>query len=496
MLLINADGAETRVALLENEQLAEFYVERKQRRSIVGNIYRGKVARVLPGMQAAFIDFGQRKAGYLQVSEVRGAPEDFQAALGDTEWSTSHVASRPNTSKIEDLLKPGQEIMVQVSKAPIGQKGARLTAYVSLPGRLLVLMPTVDNVGISRRIENIKERERLRAVVQFYRPELMGFIVRTAALGISEAELCREMASLGEIWKEIVARNGRMQAPALLYQEPDVVLRAVRDLASQEMPIVTDTPREFQRIQKFMSEFMPRSAAKLELYEGDIPLFDKYNLETQIDRALAREVPLRSGGSVIFDQGEALTAVDVNSGKFVGKRNLEETITKLNIEACREIGKQIRLRNLGGVIVIDFIDMDQPVHREQVMKALAAAFEQDRARAQVLALSEFGLVEMTRKRTEDSIGHLLTEPCDYCGGKGYNKSKLTICYEILRQLRRAARVAKGRSLEITCHPDVAELLQGSEKRALQEVAAKIDKSVTIQLGTDHHIEQFSVTEKK
>src|SRR5262245_37141789 len=377
LLVVNADGPETRVALIENGLLSELYIERKRERGIVGNIYKGRVVRVLPGMQAAFVDIGIDKAAFLYVADVRGGG-DYKALFAEDEeereerddFPRDELAKAARGQKIEDLLKEGQEVLVQVAKEPIGTKGARITSYVSLPGRHLVFMPTVDHIGISRRIGTEKERKRLREVVESQRPKGAGFIVRTVAEGASEKDLREDMEFLMRLWKEVVRKSERAKPASLLYSDLDLVLRTVRDtLTSDVEKLIVDSKPEFERVQKFVAAFMPDYHGRIELYEGSEPIFDGFGIEGEIDRALERKVWLKSGGYLIMDQGEALTAIDVNTGRFVGKRNLEETITKNNLEACREVADQLRLRNIGGIIVVDFIDMDKESNREKVWKA-------------------------------------------------------------------------------------------------------------------------------
>src|SRR4051794_6486972 len=426
LIVINADGPETRVALVEDGFLGELYIERKRERGIAGNIYKGRVERVLPGMQAAFVNIGLEKSAYLHVSDVRGTPDDLKRLMssesnraGDDEDEDADAArGGGGGARIEDLLKEGQEIVVQVTKEPISTKGARTTRYTSLPGRHLVFMPTVDHIGISRRIASDKERRRLREIVDSMRPAGSGFIVRTVADGVSERELRSDMEFLIKLWNEVVRRAEGGRCPALIYNDLDLLLRTVRDLFTADVEkLIIDSRPEYDRVKKFIAAFMPDFSGHIELYDGTDPIFDGYGIEVEIDRALERKVWLKSGGYLIIDQGEALTSIDVNTGKFVGKRNLEETITKTNMEACKEIADQLRLRNVGGIIVLDLIDMDRPQNREKVSKALAEALRNDKAKANVTTISELGLVEMTRKRTRESLSRSLTEPCAACEGK-------------------------------------------------------------------------------
>ncbi|HEX2572828.1 MAG TPA: Rne/Rng family ribonuclease [Polyangia bacterium] len=502
LLVINSDGPETRVALIERGQLAELYIERRRERGIVGNIYKGRVTRVLPGMQASFVDIGAEKHAFLYVADVRGAPEDFKALFLDDDEAREErddlpkdeMARAARGARIEDLLKEGQDVLVQVAKAPIGTKGARSTTYISLPGRHLVFMPTVNHVGISRRIGTEKERKRLRAIVETMRPEGAGFIVRTVAEGASERDLHADMDFLIKLWNSILKRNDTAKAPALLYNDLDLLLRTVRDLFTSDVEkMIIDSKGDYDRVLKFVQAFMPDFAHKIELYDNREPIFDGFGIEMEIDRALERKVWLKSGGYLIVDQGEALTAVDVNTGKFVGKRNLEETITKTNIEACKEIAEQLRLRNIGGIIVLDFIDMDKQQNRDKVSKALADGLKDDKAKANVTSISELGLVEMTRKRTRESLLRTLTEPCGYCDGKGYTKSKITVCYEVLRELRREAGGIAGEAVQVTCNPEIADLLMTSDQQYVEELEKRLQKKIVIRAREGQHVEEFEIT---
>ena len=506
LLVVNCDGPETRVALIERGQLAEIFIERRRERGIVGNIYKGRVVRVLPGMQASFVEIGQEKAAFLYVADVRGAPEDYKALFLEDddsrdpseEQSKEDMARAARGARIEDLLKEGQEVLVQVAKAPLGTKGARSTSYVSLPGRNLVFMPTVNHVGISRRIGSDKERKRLRTIIDSMRPEGAGFIVRTVAEGVSERDLRADMEFLIKLWNSIVKKNESpsARAPALLYADLDLLLRTVRDLFTPEVDqLIIDNKAEYERILKFVQAFMPDFAHKVEHYTGREPIFDGYGIELEIDRALERKVWLKSGGYLIVDQGEALTAIDVNTGKFVGKKNLEETITKNNMEACKEVADQLRLRNVGGIIVVDFIDMDRAQNRQKVSHALNDALKDDRAKANVTAISELGLVEMTRKRTRESLLRTLTEPCSYCEGKGYTKSKTTICYEVLRELRREGAILSGEVIEVRCHPEIAELLSTSDRQWVDDLEKRLQKKIAIKARSETHIEEYQIVGK-
>ena len=490
-LVVNADGPETRIALVESGQVAELFIERKRDQGIVGSVYKGRVARVLPGMGAAFVDIGIDKAAFLYVADVAGGAAPPGTGDRDGDLSGPIPTSR-HGKRIEELLRQGQEVLVQVVKEPMGTKGARVTTQVSLPGRHLVFMPLVDHVGISRRITGESERERLRAIVEAHRPPGTGFILRTAAEGASSEDLAGDASFLVKLWEDIGRRGQGLRAPAVVYRDLDLVLRTVRDAFTSTVDrLVVDDTKEHDRVLEFVTRFMPELSDRVFHYQGHDPLFDEYAVEPEINRALDRRVWLKSGGYLVIDQSEALTAIDVNTGRFVGKRDLEETITKNNLEACREVAAQLRLRNLGGLVVVDFIDMDQAENRDKVEKALQTALHPDRARSKVIAISELGLLEMTRKRTRESLRKSLSDPCSYCGGRGHVKSKLTVAYEVLRALMRRGG-GSAPNLVATCHPDVAELLATSELEYVQALEERLGKTITVQPDTSFHIEQYDI----
>jgi ribonuclease G len=683
ILVINAAGAETRVALVENGTIHEYYLERKREKGIVGNIYKGRVVRVLPGMQAAFVDIGLEKAAFLYVGDVYGDPdfsEEFELTEGEhraevpevpdeqeaeaeearaqaapagpippplpgedaagvpgsepqagepvpgleaappppvepsageappltpipltTEVGLAPVPAPPpllvppvadepapaatvpshdapvaeaappasepvaeaaaapapagapgsdrrelrdreaarearpergdrgdrerrrdrdggrregrdrdrdrdrggrngreekrakEPKNIQDLLKEGQEVIVQVAKDPIGTKGARITSHISLPGRHLVFMPTVDHIGISRRIEKDSERRRLRDIVDRMRPEGTGFIVRTVAESVEAPKLEADIRFLIQVWNEIIRTKDKVSAPALLHGDLDLILRATRDLFTAEVgKLVIDDREEYERILRFVHEQAPHLESQIELYAGDEPIFDAYGIEQELKRASQRKVWLKSGGYIIMDQAEALTAIDVNSGRYVGKKNLEETITRINVEAAKEIVYQLRLRNIGGIIIIDFIDMDKPQNRDKVFKALQEALGRDKAKTNVLKISELGLVEMTRKRVRESVTRMMNEPCGYCDGKGHVKSKITIAYEIFREIRREAIHFPEPVLVVNCHPEVARILQGAERDELRYLMDRFNKTIQVKPQQNYHQEQFDI----
>ncbi|OJH34238.1 Rne/Rng family ribonuclease [Cystobacter ferrugineus] len=718
ILVINAAGRETRVALVENGHIAEFYLERKKDKGVVGNIYKGRVVRVLPGMQAAFVDIGLEKAAFLYVSDVvydpdfaraqfeltegehedaLDVPEESEAmaaeaahhetgpepeaevhepapaaidvapvldtaavpteatpapqeqlvspepaaletapvstveaaptsvtetpsvvsapieaqavpaplvapealtpvteappavaeaippvaeaaapdaavvapestpaepAVAATDASTSageatttalatprpetaageRRAPRENreaarearegrrdqkdrerdkdrekdkarkardeqpqrkreeeknkprkTAKIEELLKVGQEVVVQISKDPIGTKGARLTSHISIPGRHLVFMPTVDHVGISRRISNEKERKRLREMVDRFRPPGTGFIVRTVAENVPQEKLESDIRFLIEVWNQVVRRNEKRGGSGLLHPDLDLILRATRDLFAHDVEkLVVDDREEYERILGFVNAQDPALKDRVVLHESDEPIFDAYGIEHELQRATQRKVWLKSGGYLIIDQAEALTAIDVNSGRYVGKKSLEETITKINVEAAKEIVYQLRLRNIGGIIICDFIDMEKPQNRDKVFKSLQEALGRDKAKTNVLRISELGLVEMTRKRVRESIGRVLHEDCPYCDGKGFVKTATTVAYEIFGEIRREAPGYKDPTLVINCNAEVARLLQGEERQELRHLMDRYNKSIQVKAQQNYHREQYDV----
>jgi ribonuclease G len=493
-LVINTTSHETRIALIENGTIAELYVERSRVKGIVGNIYMGRVVRVLPGMQAAFVDIGLEKAAFLYVADVFDAMEEYESFMDGTakKEEQGEMDEHP-LHPIEDLLQEGQELLVQVSKEPIGTKGARITAHISLPGRHLVYMPTVDHVGISRRIEDEEERERLKEIVDRIKPPGGGFIVRTVSEGKSEEDLVADLHYLTKLWEEVAKKKEKAHSPHLIHSDLDVTQKVVRDILTESVErIVVDAKPEHDKIVQFITTFMPKMKYSIELYDDEEPIFDHFGLEVEISRALGRKVWLKSGGYIIIEQTEALTAIDVNTGRYVGKHNLEDTILKTNLEAVKEIAYQLRLRNLGGIIIIDFIDMEKEVNREKVFTALEEALKADKSKTNILKISELGLVEMTRKRVRESLGRMMCEPCPYCEGRGYVKSKITVCHEIFRELRREMLDIRGAKVMLTVHPQVADLLYDEERRGLEELEKKFKKRITVRAKPGFHQEQFEI----
>ncbi|MEM5786721.1 MAG: Rne/Rng family ribonuclease [Syntrophobacteraceae bacterium] len=513
-LIINSNAFETRVALVENGQVAELYVERSSDRGIGGNIYKGRVVRVLPGMQAAFVDINLEKAAFLYVSDIHHPMGDLEQLLlsscqTEEEDQEQEEPQQPEVENgfeevldlrrncnipIEDRLQEGQDILVQVAKEPLGSKGARITTHITLPGRHLVFMPTMDHVGISRRIEDEAERKRLREIMCDIKPDRSGFIVRTAAEGAEMEKLQAEADFVVKLWHSIKKRGEHAPVPSLIYQEIDITLRAVRDLFTKEVDrLVIDSEAEYRKILNFSETFMPSLQSAVELYRGDEPVFDAYGIEMEIQRALSKKIWLKSGGYIVIETTEALTAIDVNTGRYVGKRNLEETILKTNLEAVKEIAFQLRLRNIGGIIIIDFIDMEKEANREKVWNALRDATYKDKSKSNILQMSELGLIEMTRKRTKESIGRVLCEPCSYCEGEGFLKSKQTVCYEILRELDRQRKDLFGRDVLVLAHPEVVARFCDEERPALERMEERMHARIEVKAETKMHLEQYEIT---
>lgn len=494
-LLINVDIGETRVALIEDGVLGELHVERQRERSPVGNVYLGKVTRVLPGMQAAFIDVGLDRAAFLHVEDLiqEDAPTDEEEEAKNGRSKGNRVSRK---TPIRDVVREGQTVVVQVSKGSIGTKGARVTAHIALPGRYVVYMPTVDHVGVSKRIGGDRERQRLKAVIEAVRPPKGGVLVRTLAQGLTKKKLKADIGYLVRVWDAAQAKvAASKKAPRLVHEEPDIVLRSARDMFTEDVDhIVVDDPATFATLKDFIEASLPERVGDIELYEGSEPLFDEYGIEDEISRALSRKVPLPSGGYLIIDQAEALTAIDVNTGRFTGKgKDVEDTILQTNLEAVKEIAYQLRFRNIGGLIVLDFIDMERHAHRDKVYKAFREALKKDKAKTTAVRISEMGLIEMTRKRTRESLGRTLYEPCFFCDGTGQLLSKATICQEIFRQMRREKDALPGYKIVISAHPAVCDMLEREEKGTLEKAAQRFQRRIVLQPRRDYHLEQFDLT---
>jgi len=482
-LLINVTPSETRVAMIEGGVLQEVHIEREARRGIVGNIYKGRVSRVLPGMQAAFVDIGLEKAAFLHASDI----------VPHTECVAENEKKQFQVRDISELVRQGQDIVVQVVKDPLGTKGARLTTDITLPSRYLVFMPGASHVGVSQRIESEEERNRLKNIVAEYCDEDGGFIIRTAAEGADDKELSQDAIFLKRLWKKVGERRARYKTRSTLYGELGLAQRILRDFVGTELiRIQVDSRLVFETLKEFTTEFVPELTDKLDLYEGDKPIFDMFDAENEIQRSLDRKVELKSGGYLIIDQTEAMTTVDINTGAFVGRRNLEETIFNTNVEATQAIARQLRLRNLGGIIIIDFIDMLSEEHRERVISSLEAALSVDRVKTNINGFTQLGLVEMTRKRTRESIEHVLCSECPTCEGRGSVKTVETVCYEVLREITRVNRAYDADKFVVYASPAVAETLEGDESHALAELEVFIGKQVKIQVEPLYIQEQFDV----
>lgn len=506
-IVVNAGLIETRVAVQDGNVLTELYVEREGRRSIVGNIYKGIVTNVLPGMQAAFVDIGLAKDAFLyagdytakrlEEEEVASAvdEEEDAADLDDGESEPPMRAHTP-VPPIEELLHRGQEVLVQVSKESLGTKGARVTSFVSIPGRSIVYMPQARHVGVSRRIHDDEERERLRNIVKGLQPPGGGFIVRTVAEGKGEDDLGSDIQFLSRLWDQVQVRFDNAPAPSVLHEEMDLTFRVVRDLFSPLIDeFLVDTPEAHAKCVEFASSFVPQLADRVKLWEKDEPIFEATGIEKEIEKALRRRVWLKSGGYIVIDHTEALVAIDVNTGKYVGKRDFEETVLKINLEAVGEVVRQIRLRDLGGIIIIDFIDMEKPDHRDQVFKALLKVLADDKARTNVLEISELGLVEMTRKRVRQSLQSLFCAPCPSCKGSGVIKSDATLAAEILRKIQAGVRDATGTEVLVRLHPETAHHLEVDRREAVERLQAMIARKVVLQATPSYQREQYDLTFK-
>jgi len=481
-ILINFTPMETRVAIIENGMPQEIYVERTGKRGIVGNIYKGKVVRVLPGMQAAFVEIGLEKAAFIHVDEVICKDNSIE---------------EKNRQTIGYLLKEGQSLIVQVTKDPLGTKGARLTTHISIPSRYLVYMDNSNHVGISQRIEDNEERERLRnallTTLDKNDVDAGGYILRTVAEGASEQELKSDILFLKRLWNKIQKEIKKAKAPSIVYEDMALNMRALRDMAHTGIERIRIDSREtFNKAEDFTRSLVPELIERLEYYPGERPIFDLYNVEEEMQRALGRKIDLKSGGYLIIDQTEAMTTVDVNTGGFVGHRNLEETIFKTNLEAATSIGRQLRLRNLGGIIIIDFIDMELEDHQRQVLRALERVLERDHAKCKVMGVSQLGLVEMTRKRTRESLEHILCESCEQCDSRGFVKAAETVCYEIFREILRQHRAYDTDSYLVLASEKVVDYVTEEAADHLAELETFISKTIQFKVDSHYGPEHFDV----
>jgi ribonuclease G len=559
-MIISSTSHETRVAILEDDQVVEIFIEREQSRGVVGNVYKGRVSKVLPGMQSAFVDLGLERDAFLYVSDVISPTEEslededdepvpvarpdaggdetpaFGTALGgvteddaasasaepspDAEPSAPAAAApasapaapqqtskpdrrqrerTPPTAKIEDLLKEGQEVVVQVVKEPLGTKGARITSHLSLPGRFLVYMPTVDHIGISRKIDARDERRRLRGIVQQFREQSGlpgGVIIRTAAANRPDEDIIADLSYFQQVWNEVQRKRETERTPAVLFREESLVTKLLRDLLNEQFQAIRiDDEAEHRRVVAFIQRVMPSMIGRVKLYTKDYPIFDEYGVQSEIDKALRSKVWLKSGGYIVINQTEALVAIDVNTGRYVGKKSsgrLEDTIVKTNLEAAKEIVRQVRLRDLGGIIVLDFIDMEEKKNRQKVAQVVEQELRKDRAPSKAVQVSDFGLIIITRKRVKSSLERQLTEPCPYCSGTGTIKASATICYDILTEVKKVSSELDGYSLVLRVNPEIARSLKDENRSVFRELESAVGRPVTVRPDEQLHHEQFDV----
>lgn len=518
-LLINATLNEIRVALIYNGETMDYLVTRDSvsdpDRPSVGNIYKGKIIRVLPGMQSCFVDIGWERAAFLYVDDAyiptlqeqremaekarKIREKEEKNAIGKVipdEFSTLSeqvdMRFRPDV-KIEEFLKEGQDILVQVAKEPISTKGPRVTRHITLAGRHIVYMPFIEHIGVSRRIEDEDERERLREILENIRQEGTGLIARTVAESQSSKTLKNDYSMLVKFWREISKKSEKTKPKQLVHKDLGFVERALRDITDEDCEeILVDTPAVLKTVDRFVSKYLPNMKGKTRLYQNEIPIFEHFGVEIELERAISNKVFLKSGGSINIDQTEALVSIDVNTGKFVGKRTLEETILKTNLEAVKEIAYQLRIRNCGGIIIIDFIDMEKEDHKDQVFTALLEALKKDRAKTNVLPISQLGLVEMTRKRTRDTLTRTMCVPCPYCEGVGNVKSELTVAYEIIREIFKSVKRNEGDQIYIFAHPEVSARLCSEELDVIETIEQNFNKAVTIRAENNYHVEQYEI----
>lgn len=483
-ILINYTPMETRVAVVENGVVQEVYLEREANRGRVGGIFKGKVVRVLPGMQAAFVDIGFERAAFIHVNDIYRTPADVD---GDSK-------AVPN---IMSLVREGQSLVVQVIKDQIGTKGARLTTHLSIPSRFLVFMPFANHIGISQRIDGEEERDRLKGIIKSYMQQSDskhgGIIVRTVAEGVDEAALVKDLAFLEKLWEGVSEKIKSVSAVSIIHQDLPLYLRTIRDSVRDDVEKVKiDSSETYKNVIDFVRKFIPEAESKIELYSGERPVFELYGVEEEIQKALDRQVQLKSGGYLVVDQTEAMTTVDVNTGAYVGHRNLEETIYKTNLEAAHSIARQVRLRNLGGIIIVDFIDMEEEEHRRQVLRAFEKMLARDHVKNKITQVSELGLVEMTRKRTRESLERMMCEPCEVCGGKGFYKTAQTVCYELFREVMREARVYDADEYLVIASQEVVDRLLDEESANVADLESYIGKTIKFQVESLYNQEQFDI----
>ena len=499
-LIVSSSRHETMAAILEDDQVAEIFIERDRQRGAVGNIYKGRVSKVLPGMQCAFVDIGLDRDAFLYVADVVDTAEQFERLeASDDDDDDDVVAPRSNQhAKIEELLKGGQEILVQVSKDPLGTKGARITSHVAIPGRFLVFMPTVDHIGVSRKIDTRNERARLRGIVKKFREEhgfTGGIILRTAAGGRPEEDIVADLSYFHQLWTEARVKTEKARAPAVIHREESLIAKLLRDFLTDDFSSIRiDDRQEYTRALRLIERIMPSLVSRTHQYTKEFPIFEEYGVQAEIDKALRSKVWLKSGGYIVVNHTEALVAIDVNTGRYVGKRTgrLEDTIVKTNLEAAKEIVRQMRLRDLGGIIVLDFIDMEERKNRQRVHQVLEQELRKDRSPSKVVQVSEFGLIVVTRKRAKQSLERQLTDPCPYCSGSAVIKATSTICYDILSEMLRLGAELHGHAVLLRVNPDIARALKEEERGILKELEQVLGQAVTVKPDTQLHHEQFDV----
>ncbi len=495
-IAINVTRQETRVAVLDTSVVTDLYVDRARNKDFVGNIYKGKVVKVLPGMQAAFVDIGMERAAFIHVSDLSTGTEPGDTLLDSEEDDKGPELPRPRRQTarpIEHLLEQGQELMVQISKGPIGTKGPRVTTYVSLPGRFLVFMPNVEHVGVSRRIPKDEERVRLKEIMKRLRKPGYGYIVRTVSEGVKEDELRSDVEFLNVLWQDVLKKRDQMPAPCLLHTDLTLTFRVVRDLFTKKVDrLLIDSKEEYEAVKDFVHRFLPEQTSRIHYYDKEESLFDHLGIEMEIARAMNRKVWLKSGGHIVVDHTEAMTVIDVNTGRYVGKRDQEETILKNNLEAVKEIAYQIKLRGIGGIIICDFIDMEREKNRERVYQALVEAMASDKARTRISRISDLGLIEISRERVREDLLRAMSEPCHYCEGRGYTRSPTTVAYEIFREIRRLDTSPEEQKIVIGAHPSVADLLQEEEHQGVGDLEREFNAKIIIKADASLHLEQYDL----
>lgn len=489
-ILINSGIREVRAAVLTGGNVSEIFIERLNKKSVAGNIYKGKVVKVLPGMQSAFVEIGLQRAAFLHIADIYTGSSDelrYEENISDDDSESSEEidtgeihSEQQHYAPISEILTEGQEIIVQVAKDAIAAKGARLTTHLTIPGRYLVLMPGYEHIGVSRKIENEAERERLKDILTKLRPEGMGLIARTVSDGLSLEELMADLEYIKGVWAGVEALTHTSSAPSLLYEDHNLIYKILRDVVTADTTrILIDNKADYDKMQEFFINHLSNLDLKIEYYQGDELLFDLYNVEIEVNRLLDKKVWLRSGGSIVIDQAEALTVIDVNTGKYVGRHNFDDTILKTNLEASKEIAHQLKMRNIGGIIIVDFIDMERVEDREKVLTTLEQYLKEDRAKTSVVNISPLGLVEITRKRVRDSVTRIISEPCPYCEGRGVIKSKITVCYEIMRELTQLAAHHKGAAISIEANVDVANLILEHERETIDNLENEYNVHIEI-----------------